>query len=180
MSAPLLFIPIGGLGASQLEVLTGAVSQIPGVQIFRMTGMDQYRDDEREIWKALNISPDAPVYFAGHSLGGGTARNEANVAIRSGRRVAGLAVLDQVMYFDSYHSCLCPNTLTFQAENSFPFIISPVDGFHAVRVDGTNHNSLCQSPVVISAILAAIQAFLKGTPCASNPPSPPSASPLTP
>ena len=161
-SSPLLFIPIGGLGMSQLDALTDAVRQIAGVQVCQLSGMDQYRDDAREIWPILQTYADSPVYFVGHSLGGASARNEANVAIRSGRRVAGLAVLDQVMYFDGDHSCRCSNTLVFQADNSFPFIISPVDGFPAMRVAGTRHNDLCQHPIVLSTVARAISEFLKG------------------
>lgn len=157
----LIFIPIGGLGGSQLEAINLAVEEIPGVAVKRLEGHDDFRDSQRLIWCYLNANPDVPVFFAGHSLGAGTARNEANIALLDNRRVAGVTILDHVIYEPGPHESKCPNTLVFKAGNSFPFVISDIEGFPAKQIPGTNHNSLCQHPLVIAAIVDAVKAQLQ-------------------
>lgn len=148
----LLVIPIGGLGEPQTEEIADRLGTIPGVVVGRLTGDDQYRDDKREVWKWLEAYPTLPVVFIGHSMGGNTARNEANAAIVQGRKVVGLVVLDCVQYFDGDHSTMCRNVMVLRAGNSFPFIISPIDGHPAEVVPHTNHNSLCHDPQVLNMI----------------------------
>jgi hypothetical protein len=158
----LLVIPIGGWGASQLGDIAERLGRIQGVVVAKLTGNDQYRDSHREVWEWMDRFKGVPIMFIGHSMGGNTARNEANEAIKDKRPVAGLVVLDCVQYFDDDHHSDCPNTKVFCAENSAPFIVSPIDGFPAEKVPGTTHNSLCHSETVEKACEQMAIAAVKG------------------
>jgi pimeloyl-ACP methyl ester carboxylesterase len=150
----LLFLPIGGLGESQLEDITIAVSDIPGVVVKRLPGNDQYRDAHNLIWAFMDAYPDLHVFPFGHSLGAGTALNTANRAILDNRKVAGAGVADFVIYEPGPFESKTPNVLAYKSAMSFPFYTTDILGHTAKVIPGTGHNSVCHHPGVIADVVA--------------------------
>ncbi len=182
MMRDILFIPVGGLGTSQLAAIVSAVTALAAevkaaggggeIVVLNWQGdREQYRDDRRRIWsldQGIRKYPFHAVFTCGHSVGASTARNTANVALASGFEVAGVAILDNVEYDAGPHVLNCRPELALvrRAENSFPFYVSEIvqpkiEGgavIEAQVVKGTGHNSLPQDAGVIADVVAAVRA----------------------
>ncbi len=152
----LLVIPIGGLGRSQLDDIAAALRLVPGVLVAEMPKWDAYKEEPPYAWQWMDQRPTVPVLLIGHSLGGPTARNTANVAISKGRPVAGLVLIDNVQWFDDDHHCDATNVLVCRSERP-GFVLSGIPGHLATVVPGTDHNSVCHDASVIAAVVQMVQ-----------------------
>ncbi len=158
---PTLLIPIGGLGRSQLDEMVSAARSIPGVEIANISLWDAYRDVPGMIWPAIRQSPGHQIYLLGHSLGASTARNTANSLISSGLQLAGVFLLDHVDWEPGPFECKFPGTEVYQAENSFPFYISQIQGFIPETILNTTHNSLSHSPLIIQSFITNLTSVVQ-------------------
>ncbi|MCL2641855.1 MAG: alpha/beta hydrolase, partial [Phycisphaerales bacterium] len=119
---------------------------------------------------AVRVFPAEKVVLIGHSFGGQRVLDSCTNLINFNIRVDYLALLDPVAYEPFWAQTLnYPTGIAapkicdiFRAANSFPvFPAAIVGGPDPIVIAGTTHNSLCHSPVVITAIVDRVAKLMK-------------------
>ena len=158
---PLCFIPIGGVGSSQLRTVTtgmlwwkiimpgiiDALRALPGVKIFENSGWAEHMGGG--IWEFIAANPDSLIYLCGHSLGVDTAIHTTAAATG---RVAGMTLISPV--WNQKPQPNCP-TLVFKPTSSC-FPQAEVGGIDATVIPDTDHNTITHNPRVITAIVSDV------------------------
>lgn len=163
---PVLFIPIGGLGGSQLRAtgicwwkkpgLIDAVRAVPGVTVFDNGGWNEF--EGKGIWEFLATQPaDAAVYIAGHSLGVDTCLHTASAL---GQRCVGVAIISPVWVDKPRPNC--PAVVIKPTSSIFPQ--ANVIGVANTVISNTNHNSVAHDPRVIEIVVASVRGSNQYTP----------------
>jgi len=159
---------VGGLGFPQTGVIAGAIDRLDGVRVWTPErGYDNFRAD---VDLAVRLQPAKKVVLIGHSFGAQRVLESCRNMFLYKIRVDYLAMLDPVCYIPLWARTLVfpkdyesPRVCDiFRASNSFPVIPANITGGpKPIVIDGSCHNSLCQFPTVIDAIVSRVAELVK-------------------
>ncbi|MCL2645599.1 MAG: alpha/beta fold hydrolase [Phycisphaerales bacterium] len=161
-------VVLGGLGSPQTSDIAKALSRMDGVYVWTPSRVfDQFRAD---VELTVRLFPANTVVLVGHSFGAQRVLESCITVAHWNICVDYLVLIDPVAYEPLWSQTLAyprgnaaPKICDiFRAANSFPVFPATINGGpDPIVVANTNHNSLCHSKTVITAIVDRVATLLK-------------------